>query len=240
MEKIQVSAVFPNIAPGDLTEFKRVAAEALKLTIPEPGTLHYDWFFSEDETKCVVREIYADSDAMLAHLGNVGDLLGRLVELGGGLEPEGFGSPSAELAEKIARSTRRCTATSRASSTAVDGHVGGVAPHNHASAATPESTPAAAYQARPKATPTGRDDTHYRIRPDRVSSGRRQPSRQRRHAPHRTRTTTRRNPRHPAHRRPRHPRHPRRHRRNHPHTHPRPHQALPRHRTPTRRPTRTP
>jgi transposase InsO family protein len=34
------------------------------------------------------------------------------------------------------------------------------------------TTPAAAYQARPKATPTGRDDTHYRIRHDRVSSGR--------------------------------------------------------------------
>ena len=100
--KIQVSAVFPNIAPADLAAFKQVAAEALELTIPEPGTLHYDWFFSEDETKCVVREIYADSDAMLAHLGNVGELLGRLIELGGGLEPEGFGSPSAALAEAIA------------------------------------------------------------------------------------------------------------------------------------------
>ncbi len=102
MQKIQVSAVFPNIAPADLAAFKQVAAEALELTIPEPGTLHYDWFFSEDETKCVVREIYADSDAMLAHLGNVGELLGRLIELGGGLEPEGFGSPSAALAEAIA------------------------------------------------------------------------------------------------------------------------------------------
>lgn len=60
-----------------------------------------NWFFSEDETKCVVREIYADSDAILAHLGNAGGLLGRLIELGGGLEPEGFGSPSAELAEAI-------------------------------------------------------------------------------------------------------------------------------------------
>ncbi len=32
--------------------------------------------------------------------------------------------------------------------------------------------PSAAYQARPKATPTGRDDTHYRVRHDRVRSGR--------------------------------------------------------------------
>jgi len=102
MEKIQVSAVFPNIAPGDLAEFKQVAAAALELTVPEPGTLHYDWFFSEDESKCEVREIYANSDAMLAHLGNVGELLGRLIELGGGLVPEGFGSPSPQLAEAIA------------------------------------------------------------------------------------------------------------------------------------------
>ena len=90
MEKFQVSAVFPSIAPSDLTEFKQVAAEALERTIPEPGTLHYDWFFSEDETKCVVREIYADSDALLAHLGNVGELLGRLIELGGGARARRF------------------------------------------------------------------------------------------------------------------------------------------------------
>ena len=50
----------------------------------------------------MVREVYANSDAMLAHLGNVGELPGRLVELGGGLEPEGFGSPSFVLAEAIA------------------------------------------------------------------------------------------------------------------------------------------
>lgn len=64
--------------------------------------MHYDWYFSEDETRCEVREIYADSDAMLAHLGNVSEQLGRLVELGGGLEANGYGRPSAELAEAIA------------------------------------------------------------------------------------------------------------------------------------------
>ena len=64
--------------------------------------LHYDWFFSDDETRCEVREVYADSDAMLAHIANVGDVLGPMVELGGGLEVEVFGSPSAELAEALA------------------------------------------------------------------------------------------------------------------------------------------
>lgn len=102
MDQIRVSAVFPSIAPGDVAEFKQVAAATLELTVPEPGTLQYDWYVNADETTCEVRETYADSDAMLAHVGNVGELLGRLVELGGGLEGSVFGSPSAELAEAIA------------------------------------------------------------------------------------------------------------------------------------------
>jgi len=102
VNKIQVSAVFPNIAPNNLAEFKHGAAQVLELTVPEPGVVHYDWFFSEDETKCEVREVYADSEAMLAHIATVGDVLGPLVELGGGLEAEVFGSPSAELADALA------------------------------------------------------------------------------------------------------------------------------------------
>ena len=39
---------------------------------------------------------------MLAHLGNVGPLLGRLVYLGGGLELAVFGDPSAALRDAIA------------------------------------------------------------------------------------------------------------------------------------------
>ena len=102
MEQIQLTATMPNIAPGDLAEFKEVAARALELTKGEATTLQYDWFFSDDETKCVVRETYANSDAILAHMANVGDLVGKLTELGGGLEIEAFGDPSPELLEAAA------------------------------------------------------------------------------------------------------------------------------------------
>jgi quinol monooxygenase YgiN len=97
VEHIQLTATLPNIAPGDLAEFKALAARALELTKGEATTLQYDWFFSEDETRCVVRERYESSDAILSHMGNLGDLIGRLGELGGGLEIEAFGAPSAEL-----------------------------------------------------------------------------------------------------------------------------------------------
>ena len=97
MKQLQDTATFPRI-PGDhLGEFKRLAGEALKITQDDAGALQYDWFFNEDESKCVVRETYADSDAVLTHLGLVGDLLGRIIEVGGGIEIEVFGDPSDAL-----------------------------------------------------------------------------------------------------------------------------------------------
>ena len=102
MERVQTTATFPSISAAGLAEFKRVAAEALAVTKTEPGTLQYDWFFSADESVCVVRETYADSDAVLAHLGNVGPLLAPLIDLGGGIKVEVFGSPSQQLLEATA------------------------------------------------------------------------------------------------------------------------------------------
>ena len=102
METLQASAKYPAIAPGDLSEFKQLAAELLEVARGELGTLQYDWFFSDDGTQCVVRETYASSDAVLVHIGNVGPSLGRLIELGGGLELEVFGEPSATLRDATA------------------------------------------------------------------------------------------------------------------------------------------
>ncbi len=102
MEQLQVTATFPAIAPENLADFKRLAADILALTASEAGLLQYDWFFSPDETRCLVRETYASSNAVLAHLANVGDRLGTMVELGGGLEVDMFGDPSAELREAAA------------------------------------------------------------------------------------------------------------------------------------------
>ena len=99
MNRIQVNAKFANVSSSNLAEFKKVAAHALEIAKTEPGVLQYDWFFNQDETACVVRERYADSDAVLAHLGVVGELLGKIIELGGGVEIDVFGSPSAVLVQ---------------------------------------------------------------------------------------------------------------------------------------------
>jgi quinol monooxygenase YgiN len=102
MEQLQVNATFPSISPDGASEFTQLAAEALVMIRGEPGTLRHDWFFSDDGARCIVRETYTSSDAFLAHLTAAGPLLGRLVELGGGLELELFGEPSPTLLHAVA------------------------------------------------------------------------------------------------------------------------------------------
>jgi quinol monooxygenase YgiN len=77
VDKLQISARFPHIDPANLSEFKTLAVEALAITKTDPNALQYDWFLSADETVCEVRETYANSDAVLAHLAAMGPLLGR-------------------------------------------------------------------------------------------------------------------------------------------------------------------
>ena len=103
MDKIQASVTFPKISPDNLDKFKALAGEALKIAADEPGVLQYDWFFNADETRCFVRETFENSEAILAHLGNVGEVLGPVVQMGGGIEIELFGgTPSDELLQALA------------------------------------------------------------------------------------------------------------------------------------------
>ena len=99
MNRIQVNAKFAHVTSSNLAEFKRVAAHALDIARNEPGVLQYDWFFDDTDTVCVVRETYQDSEALLAHIANMGEALNTLSELGGGCELEMFGDPSPLLVD---------------------------------------------------------------------------------------------------------------------------------------------
>jgi quinol monooxygenase YgiN len=102
MQQLQINATFPSISPDAADEFAQLADDAMVTIRGELGTIRHDWFLSDDGTRCVVREAYTSSDAFLAHLTAAGPLLERLVELGGGLELELFGEPSAALLDAVA------------------------------------------------------------------------------------------------------------------------------------------
>jgi quinol monooxygenase YgiN len=85
------------IHQGKLEEFRRLAAECMRMVREkESGTLQYAWFLNEAETECVVLESYKDSQAVLAHIANLGSTLGALLTVGDWTF-EFFGSPSPEL-----------------------------------------------------------------------------------------------------------------------------------------------
>ncbi len=90
------------IEGAPLEEFKEVAARCMEsVRNNDSGTVQYDWFFNADQTECVVRETYRDSEAVLEHVANLGDTMAALLAVCN-LDLEVFGSPSAELLEATA------------------------------------------------------------------------------------------------------------------------------------------
>ncbi len=101
MNNLQLTARFV-IHEGQLEKFKKVAKACMHSTKEkDSGTLQYDWYFNNEGTECVVRETYTDSDAILAHIGNLGPLLGELLAISD-FYPELYGAPSEALVNATA------------------------------------------------------------------------------------------------------------------------------------------
>ena len=47
----------------------------------DDGSLQYDWFLNDEQTVCMVRETYRDSAAMLEHISNLGNTLGKILDV---------------------------------------------------------------------------------------------------------------------------------------------------------------
>ncbi len=96
MKQIQATALL-KIHDGKLDQFKKIAEECVRIVREkDQGTLQYDWFLNSDQTVCEVREKYTDSDAVLGHMGNLGNTLGELLSLCD-MSLEIYGSPSDQL-----------------------------------------------------------------------------------------------------------------------------------------------
>ncbi len=98
MKTLDATAHF-KINPGQIDDFKKITAkmiDAVREKEKGKGCLQYDWFYNEDLSECIVREIYRDSEAVLAHMGNVGPMLGQLAAISQ-LSLVVCGSPSEEL-----------------------------------------------------------------------------------------------------------------------------------------------
>jgi quinol monooxygenase YgiN len=69
--------------PGKVEEFKRLSAECLEIVrSQDDGTLQYDTYLNEDETKCVVLERFRDADALILHSQNMEPLMESIMATG--------------------------------------------------------------------------------------------------------------------------------------------------------------
>lgn len=101
MSALEISAGM-DVHPGKLEEFQAVAAAVIQVVREkDSGTLRYDWYHNADHSRYLVLERYRDSEAVLEHIENLGELFGALLELCD-LTLDVFGTPSAELAEAAA------------------------------------------------------------------------------------------------------------------------------------------
>jgi quinol monooxygenase YgiN len=92
------------VKPENVEQLKTLAAEGCKVAAGEPGTLTYDWHYSEEHGSLVVLEAYADSSAHLAHMQADGhsEMMGSLMSLVDSMEFFVLGEPTAEHLEALA------------------------------------------------------------------------------------------------------------------------------------------
>ncbi len=100
MNKLEVSARM-TIREGKLDGFKQQAAECIRQTKEkDTKTLRYEWFISNDETQCEIREAYVSSDGLIEHRIHIGEALNVLFsEFADAHTVTVYGDPSSQLVE---------------------------------------------------------------------------------------------------------------------------------------------
>ena len=84
------------VHPGQLDAARALLPQFVAKTKSEPACRYYEFTIHGDTVFC--REAYADADGTLAHLANVGELLGEMLKISDLLRLEIHG-PAAELAK---------------------------------------------------------------------------------------------------------------------------------------------
>jgi quinol monooxygenase YgiN len=88
------------IEEGKAEEFKKLA-QAMSRTVEanEPDTIEYQFYINGSETKCIVHEIYRNSEAAIAHNDGVASqkILPRIFSISTITRFDVYGNPSEEL-----------------------------------------------------------------------------------------------------------------------------------------------
>jgi quinol monooxygenase YgiN len=87
---------------GKVEEFKRLSAQAVEIArTKDSGTLQYEIYLNDDESEGMVLERYRDSEALIEHGANLGDLATAIFATGT-FVGEVLGEVTPELKAKLA------------------------------------------------------------------------------------------------------------------------------------------
>merc|ERR1712178_564496 len=90
-----IMTIQPTFTVSDWAVAEPIMAEFVEATKKETGCIYYGWTRNDDKLFC--REAYVDAAASLAHLENIGALVGKLLESAATLDQIEFHGPAAEV-----------------------------------------------------------------------------------------------------------------------------------------------
>jgi quinol monooxygenase YgiN len=94
------------IDEGKIEGYKKLILEMSRIVEEnEPSATNYEFYLSKDETKCIVHETYANSEAALAHNNSVASqtILPKIFDVAKVTRFDVYGNPSEELQKLLAR-----------------------------------------------------------------------------------------------------------------------------------------
>ena len=92
------------IKEGKIDEFKKLVQDMSRMVESnEPDTIDYEFYLNSDETKCMVHETYANSEAALVHNNSIASqtILPKVFSVAHLSRFDFYGKPSKELRELI-------------------------------------------------------------------------------------------------------------------------------------------
>ena len=101
------NAVYFNVSlkinAGQLDAFKEIAEAMIAVTRQESGALAYEWYFSDDLSRCRLIETYVDEAAVQAHIAGraVQELVPRMLKVSSISNFEVYGYPGLDAAKVL-------------------------------------------------------------------------------------------------------------------------------------------
>jgi quinol monooxygenase YgiN len=93
------------IEEGKIEEYKKLVQDMSRVVeANEPDTINYQFYLNKAETKCIVNETYANSEAVLAHNTGVASqtILPKVFNVSRIIRFDVYGNPSEELQKVLA------------------------------------------------------------------------------------------------------------------------------------------